>query len=84
MNIQWIKENLLIALLCSGLVYTLDSSAYNRTGVIYRDPKGWIPIQTRGQFPSYEQDFFGLKNWSDYANGFGDPGRASTLMLFIL
>jgi hypothetical protein len=64
----------------------LDSSDDNIIGLIYRDPEGWIPIQTRGQFPSYQQDFFSRRNWSEYANGFGDPGKVSmkvnTIMLF--
>jgi hypothetical protein len=57
-------------------VYHFNSSDYNKTGsIIYRDPEGWIPIQTRGQCPSYPKDFFAHKNWTDYANGFGKPGR---------
>jgi|LakMenEpi03Aug12_release.lakeMendotaPanAssembly.Ray.scaffolds.fasta_scaffold2438584_1 hypothetical protein len=55
----------------------LDASDSNRTGLIYRDPEGWIPIQTRGQFPSYLQNVFSGRNWSDYANGFGQLGMVT-------
>ena len=61
----------------------LDASDSNITGLIYRDPEGWIPIQTRGQFPSYPQDFFSVRNWSDYANGFGQLGMLNTIQFFL-
>jgi hypothetical protein len=37
-----------------------------------------------GLFPSYQQDFFSRRNWSEYANGFGGPGKISMKVNSIL
>ena len=34
---------------------------------------GWTVIQSRGQFGN-PQDYFSVKTWEDYKNGFGEPG----------
>ena len=39
----------------------------------YYLPDGWTVIQSRGQFNSSDDYFY--KNWNEYVQGFGTPGK---------
>ena len=44
-------------------------------------PTGWKLIQRRGQYGNPE-DFFSLKLWNDYEQGFGEPEKGKILVSF--
>jgi hypothetical protein len=58
---------------CPGFIYS-PASEETDTSAIYRNNEGWITIQNRGQC-NYPKDFFSIKNWNEYENGFGIPGK---------
>ena len=45
---------------------------------VYCD-KGWTVIQSRGQFGNAKDYFY--RNWTEYVNGFGEPGKEHWLGL---
>ena len=69
-----------------------EKSSHSRpVTILVGDPKkpakayctkdGWTVIQSRGQFGN-PKDYFSVKQWQDYKNGFGEPGFEIIYSLF--
>ena len=55
----------------SATIYVGSNSMPVKT---YCTGDGWTVIQSRGQFGN-PKDYFSIKKWEEYKNGFGEPGN---------